>query len=58
MPTRDYYLRQAQVLFDLASKMSLKVDAERLIARAHEYQILADAIPPDDAPPAAANERR
>jgi len=51
MPTREYYLRQAQVLFDLAAKMSLKADAERLIARAKEYQILADAMPPDDEVP-------
>jgi hypothetical protein len=51
MPTREYYLAQAQVLFELASKMSVKADAERLIARANEYQILADAMPRD--PPAA-----
>jgi hypothetical protein len=51
MPTREYYLRQAQALFELASKMSVKADAERMIARANEYQILSDAMPPDDAPP-------
>jgi len=48
MPTREYYLQQAKVLFELASKMSLKVDAERLIVRANEYQILASAFPADD----------
>jgi hypothetical protein len=41
MPTRDYYLRQAVELFQLAAKMSVKADADRLIARANEYQILA-----------------
>ena len=50
MPTRDYYRRQARELFELASKMSLKADADRLIARANEYQMLAEAMPPDDAP--------
>jgi hypothetical protein len=31
MPTRAYYQQQARVLFELAAKMSLKADAERLI---------------------------
>ena len=47
MPTREYYLRQAEVLFELASKMSLKLDAEQLISRANEYQMLADVMPVD-----------
>jgi hypothetical protein len=51
MPTREYYLQQAQMLFDLAAKMSLKVDAERLIGRANEYQILAEAMPAEDEAP-------
>jgi len=50
VPTREYYLRQAQVLFELAAKMSLKADADRLIKQANEYQILAEAMPPDDPP--------
>lgn len=51
MPTREYYLQQAAVLLEMAAKMSVKVDAERLIARANEYQMLAEALPPDDPPP-------
>jgi len=46
-------LQQAGVLFELASKMSVKADAERLIRRANEHQLLAEAMPPDEE---AANE--
>jgi hypothetical protein len=54
MTSRAYYLQQARILFDMAAKMSAKQDADRLIARANEYQLLADAMPEDD-PPAAMN---
>ena len=49
MPSRDYYLQQAKLLFEMAAKMSAKDDAARLISRANEYQMLAKAMP-DDAP--------
>jgi hypothetical protein len=34
----------------MAGKMSAEQDADRLIARAKEYQMLADAMPDDDPP--------
>jgi hypothetical protein len=51
MPTRAYYLHKARGLFELAASMSLRADAERLITRANEYQVLAEAMPPDDESP-------
>jgi hypothetical protein len=47
MPSRAYYLKQAKLLLDLASQKSAKDDAERLIARANDYQMLAAAMPDD-----------
>ena len=53
MPSRDYYQQQAQLLLDLAARMSAKDDALRLIERANEYQVLAQAMPADDPPTCA-----
>jgi hypothetical protein len=52
MTTRAYYLDQARILLDMAARMSAKQDADRLITRANEYQLLADAMPEDDQPAA------
>jgi hypothetical protein len=51
MPSRDYYLKQAKLLLDLAAQMSAKDDAARLIARANDYQMLAAAMPDDQSLP-------
>ena len=55
MPTKEYYSRQAKILLDLAAATTDKAVANRLIARANEYQMLADTIRDDDPlPPAPA----
>jgi hypothetical protein len=48
MPSREYYLQQAQLLLELAAKMSAREDALRLIERANEYQLLAETMPSDE----------
>jgi hypothetical protein len=36
---------QARILLDMAKRMRAKRDAEQLIERANEYQMLADVMP-------------
>ena len=50
MPNRDYYLRQAKLLFDMAAGSTDPEMVARCVKRANEYQMLADAMP-DDAMP-------
>jgi hypothetical protein len=50
MPTKEFYLRRARELFDLAVQMSRSEDRARLVTRANEYQMLADTMPADDTP--------
>jgi hypothetical protein len=52
MPTRAYYLEQAELLMKLAKASTDPVASTLLTERAAEYQILADAMPPDDPAPA------
>jgi hypothetical protein len=47
MPSREYYRRQAQILRKMAEATDEKAVAARYIKRAYEYQVLADAISPD-----------
>ena len=54
MPSREYYLQQAKMCFDMASRTGDKAMADRWITRANEYLILANAMG-DDPPPPAGN---
>ena len=51
MSSREYYLEQARALLELAAKMSAKDDAAQLIARANEYQMLAETTPDEPSAP-------
>ena len=50
MPTRAYYLQQAQSAFSMAAMSRDAVIRARWIERANEYQILAQAVGEDPSP--------
>jgi hypothetical protein len=51
MPAKEYYLGQARMLGEMAAKMNLLEDAAKLIKRAKEYELLAEAMPFEPTPP-------
>ena len=46
MPTREYYQRQADVLFAMVEARADRDVAAKLIERAKQYLVLADAVAP------------
>jgi hypothetical protein len=51
VPSREYYLRQARLLFDLAATSTDPDLAAQWVRRASEYQRLAGAMPHGDPTP-------
>jgi hypothetical protein len=51
MPSREYYLQQAKLLFEMAAATTDRAAVARLVARANEYLVLAEALAHD--PPGA-----
>jgi hypothetical protein len=51
MPSRAYYLQQAETYFDMATMSRDMAMRDRWIDRANDYLILADALGDDPMPP-------
>jgi hypothetical protein len=45
---RPYYLKQATILLEIASRISVKADAAQLIQQANQHKRLADACLKDE----------
>ena len=48
VPSREYYLQQAKLLFDMAATSTDREMVARLVERANGYLLLAESMPEDE----------